>query len=113
MSEKWIGVDFDGTLATYSKQQGTGLGEPIPLMVERVKRWLAGGIEVRVVTARVSSRNETNRLKNGEDMWEAGADRAAIEPWCEQNIGQKIHVTAEKVYAMKELWDDGAVSVEF
>ena len=34
----WIGVDLDGTLAMYDQWAGAGhIGEPIPLMVERVK----------------------------------------------------------------------------
>ena len=32
----WIGVDFDGTLATYNGWNDGKLGEPIPLMVDRV-----------------------------------------------------------------------------
>jgi hypothetical protein len=110
---KWIGVDFDGTLAHYDRWQGTSLGEPIEPMVNRVKKWLAEGTEVRILTARVSSRNQVMRLENGEDMWEAEAHRAAIEAWCERHIGQKLKVTAEKDFEMKELWDDRAVTVEY
>lgn len=41
MSEGWIGVDLDGTLAEYLGWQGMGhIGEPIAPMVERVKAWL-------------------------------------------------------------------------
>lgn len=107
----WIGVDFDGTLAHYDHWQGTKLGEPIMTMVERVKRWLAMGQEVRIMTARVSSRNEVKRLENGEEMWEAESHRKAIEEWCEKHLGQKLKVTAEKDFQMTELWDDRAVTV--
>jgi hypothetical protein len=35
----WIGVDLDATLARYDGFKGeTIIGEPIPLMVNRVKR---------------------------------------------------------------------------
>ena len=34
------------------------VGEPIPLMLERVKKWLSEGIEVRIVTARVASTSQ-------------------------------------------------------
>ncbi len=34
---KWIGVDFDGVLATYNASQGNALGKPVPAMVSRVK----------------------------------------------------------------------------
>lgn len=103
----WIGVDFDGTLATYDGWQGTKLGKPIPRMVNRVKQWLAAGKEVRIMTARVSSRNE------GAHMWKAEDHRKAIEAWCEEHVGRVLPVTAEKDFEMKELWDDRAVTVEF
>ena len=48
----WIGVDLDGTLAKYGIWDGS-IGEPIPLMVERVKIWIALGVEVKIFTARV------------------------------------------------------------
>jgi hypothetical protein len=45
----WIGVDLDGTLAHYDGWKGADhIGEPIAPMVERVKRWLSEGHEVRV-----------------------------------------------------------------
>jgi hypothetical protein len=109
----WIGVDFDGTLATYEGWQGTKLGKPIPRMVNRVKQWLAEGKEVRIMTARVSGRNEASRLKNGEEMWLANDHEIAIQNWCIEHIGRSLPVTAEKDFEMKELWDDRAVSVEF
>ena len=109
---KWIGVDFDGTLATYHGWQGTKLGEPIKPMVDRVKAWLVAGVEVRILTARVSSRNQVVRLENGEEMWESEQHRAAIEAWCEEHIGQKLVVTAEKDFQMSALYDDRAITVE-
>lgn len=112
-NNKWIGVDFDGTLAYYDRWQGTKLGEPVPLMVRRIKRWLAEGVEVRIMTARVSSRNQAMRLENGEDMWEAESHRKAIEDWCELHLGQRLQVTAEKDFLMGELWDDRAVTVGY
>lgn len=61
----WIGVDLDGTLAHYDYWRGFDhIGEPIPLMADRVKQWLADGIEVRIVTARVSSEvSDKDRLE--------------------------------------------------
>lgn len=109
---KWIGVDFDGTLAHYDSWQGTKLGEPIPAMVNRVKKWLAEGKEVRIMTARVSSRNQVVRLENGEEMWESRAHELAIQDWCEKHLGCRLKVTAEKDFQMVELWDDRAVAVE-
>jgi len=56
IGNKWIGVDLDGTLAFDEGWKGhQHIGPPIPLMLERVKRWLAMDIEVRIFTARASA----------------------------------------------------------
>ncbi len=98
----WIGVDFDRTLAHYANWEANGrsLGHPIPLMLERVKRWLAAGQEVRIFTAR-AAHNSENRDK----------DIVAIMDWCLKYLGQELMVTAEKDFNMIALWDDRAVSV--
>jgi hypothetical protein len=103
----WIAVDLDGTLAVYDHWRGPDhIGEPIPAMVERVKRWLAEGRDVRIFTARVSSDGSLDR--NAEVM----AARWAIAMWAKQHLGQQIPVTNVKDYRMIELWDDRAVQVE-
>ena len=97
MPDGWIGVDLDGTLAYYDKWRGpTHIGRPIPLMVVRVKQWLADGEEVRVFTARVSTtlKHERRDIKR------------AIRVWCLEHIGQILPVTCVKDFKMHELWDD-------
>ena len=97
--KEWYGVDLDGTLAHYDDFKGVGIiGEPIDLMVKRVKRWLAEGKDVKVFTARVA----------GPD---AGIERRAIEKWCQRHIGQTLDVVCCKDYRMVEFWDDRAVQV--
>lgn len=107
----WIGVDLDGTLAKYEGWNG-GIGDPIPLMVERVKKWIAEGVEVRIFTARVGFgagySAESNR---SDDENFANEQRALIEAWCEKHIGKKLPVTAVKDFRMIELWDDRAIQV--
>lgn len=121
----WIGVDFDGTLATYDGWKGaTVLGDPVPAMVERVKRWLSEGREVRIFTARAWP--VTMAVPEGGDDWTElsvlpGADLrrsneaidacAAITRWCEQHIGRALSITCVKDFGMVELWDDRAVQV--
>ncbi len=62
----WIGVDLDGTLAQYDGWKGPdNIGDPIPLMVGRVKEWLEAGHEVRVFTARVSHDGTAHREAGG------------------------------------------------
>lgn len=98
----WIGVDLDGTLAHYETWRGIDhVGEPIALMVERVRRWLDEGHEVRILTARVSSAYE-----------DRGAAAGHIQDWTEKHIGVRLAVTCEKDFNMVELWDDRAVTVE-
>lgn len=102
----WIGVDLDGTLAEYDGWQGaTHIGKPVPLMVERVKAWLAEGKTVKVFTARASGDGTQER------ELQAIAALAAIRAWCYEHIGVVLEVTCCKDYAMEELWDDRAVQV--
>ena len=100
----YIGVDFDKTLSTYEKYVSpTTLGEPIPLMINRVKKWLNEGKLVKIFTARVASDHSIEDQIAAED---------AIKKWCLEHIGQELEVTAIKYAAMYEFWDDKAISVE-
>jgi hypothetical protein len=94
----WIGVDLDGTLAEYDGWKGENhIGKPIPLMVDRVKKWIAEGKEVKIFTARV---------------WRYNPDiEDVIQKWCIKHIGQILPTTCFKDYGMIELWDDRAVQV--
>ena len=77
----WIGVDLDGTLAHYDEWRGVEhIGAPIPRMVERVKDWLQLGIEVRIVTARVSP------AMRGADLDHVIA-LGHIQNWCRKHLG--------------------------
>jgi hypothetical protein len=103
----WIGCDLDGVLADNSGPfDPTVVGPPIPEMVDRVKQWLADGYEVRIFTARVSS--DGTDARNQDVM----LSRAAIEAWCQENLGTVLPITNLKDYGMIELWDDRCVQVE-
>ncbi len=103
----WIAVDLDGTLAHYTGWKGaTHVGAPIPVMVERVKGWLAEGRDVRIFTARVSSDGTAARDAD------ASAARGAIEGWCIRHLGRELPITNVKDWSMTELWDDRAITVE-
>ena len=96
----WIGVDLDGTLAFYNGfVSPSHIGPPIPKMLERVKKWLEEGQEVRIFTARVS------------DPEEAKEAQLAIFKWCFKHLGRVLVVTCSKDYQMLELWDDRCVQV--
>ncbi len=94
----WIGVDLDGTLALWPPRQGQQIGDPIPAMVERVKRWLADGRDVRIMTARAAHCDERDLL--------------LIQDWCQEHVGQELPVTCFKDFGMDVLFDDRARQVE-
>jgi hypothetical protein len=102
----WIGVDLDGTLALYDGFEGPDIiGEPVPAMLERVKRWLADGKDVRIVTARVAIHCLKDELDYAMFM-------PAWEKWSQKHLGRVLPVTCQKDYQMVELWDDRCVQVE-
>lgn len=111
----WIGVDLDGTLAQYGEFKGVEhIGEPVPAMLARVKRWLADGRDVRIFTARVDG-GEVALIggnKAGEQFRNVQAVVEIVQAWCLKHVGQKLPVTNKKDYGMIELWDDRAVQVE-
>jgi hypothetical protein len=108
--EPWIGVDLDGTLALWTKWvRWDDIGDPIPRMVERVKRWLAEGKVVKVFTARVAFDMDTCGLTG--EMFTREEMQAVIRRWSRIYIGTPLESTAIKDFAMIELWDDKAIGV--
>jgi hypothetical protein len=92
----WIGVDFDKTLATHETEWGIDrIGEPIPTMIHRVKKWLSEGKTVKIFTARASYPEQT----------------PIIQDWLEKQGLPRLEVTNIKDGGMRELWDDRAVRV--
>jgi hypothetical protein len=101
----WIGVDLDGTLAVneFTVESPLHIGPPVPAMLERVKRWIKDGKTVRIFTARVAM---------DTDGYSVPRIREAIANWCLLHVGQELEATHMKDYAMVEIWDDRAISVE-
>ncbi len=102
----WIGVDLDGTLAFYEHwTKWNEFGEPIPMMVDRVKGWLADGTDVRIVTARVplpqNDEVEDTCYKTGE-KFTGVMMRHAIAMWCEKHVGQRLRSQCYKDLHMIE-----------
>jgi len=111
--QRWI---FDGTLAHYDKFIAPDvIGEPIPEMVERVKRWLDEGKDVRIFTARVWPLGTAKHYMMYEDdqrVKDAKLALRAIQKWCREHLGEVLKVTCIKDYGMLDLWDDRAVAIE-
>lgn len=100
----WIGVDLDGTLAHYEGWVSVEhIGEPVPLMMQRVNHWLQEGRDVRIMTARVCPQRD--ELEREKAVY-------AIQQWCRKHFGAALPITHEKDFAMVELWDDRCVQVE-
>ena len=95
----WIGVDLDGTLAKYNGWNNGEIGEPVPLMVKRVKGWIAEGVIVKIFTARISIEEDRDLVVE------------KIQDWTQKHIGERLEVTNQKDYSMVELWDDRAIQV--
>lgn len=96
-SGPWIGVDLDGTLAEYHEFQGREhIGEPIPLMMNRVRGWIDSGFEVRIFTARASVPEAV----------------PPVREWLKKHGLGELAITNEKDFKMMTLWDDRCVQVE-
>jgi len=97
-TDQWIGVDLDGTLAEYNDWIDIShIGKPIPLMIERVKRWIAEGKKVKIFTARVMQGQEAVRY---------------IHEWLVTQGLPRFEVTNIEDLDMIEVWDDRRVRVE-
>lgn len=99
-----IYVDFDGVLACHSTWKGhEHTGEPVPKMVDLVKRLHAAGKTVKIFTARVSQ---------AESFSEFTDLAQPIEDWCKKHLGFVPEITATKGMDMVALLDDRAISVK-
>ncbi len=93
----WIGVDLDGTLAfneAYSPMNK--IGDPVPLMLKRVKNLIKQGYRVKIFTARAQDSDQV----------------LLIRKWLLQNGLPSLEITNLKDYNMIKLFDDRAVQVE-
>lgn len=98
---KYIAFDLDGTLAFHGEGDDIDtIGAPIPAMVELAKRFLTDGIEVRIITARVAPEYTDN-----------AEQRAMIQAWCLEHLGEVVPVQAHKCGRMERLYDDRAYGV--
>lgn len=101
MGPQWVGVDLDGTLSEFCDFiSPTLIGEPVPIMITRVKAWLEKGITVKIFTARVSPCFlEAAGTTELSVKW-------AIRDWCLKHLNQVLPITCIKDHLMIEMWDD-------
>lgn len=104
----WVGVDLDGTLASYPEgyhRSPTEVGPPIPATVALVKSLLEKGVTVKIFTARASRRKGRGPLVDY-------LIKTSIGWWCYEHLGRVLEVTNEKDENMIALIDDRAVGIE-
>lgn len=99
--QPWIAFDLDKTLAKYNGFKGPlDIGKPIGGEVaEALKKHLAAGDNVRILTARVNKDPD-------------GKIARQIQAWTQHNFGKALPVTDQKDQHMVKLYDDRAVPVE-
>ena len=126
----WYGFDLDGTLAKYDGWKGIDhIGEPVKPMVELMKRMHDEGKVVKIMTARVTPRENPERRFNpyrsrpeyagGEDpvddergvLWafynlKEWVARDFIADWCQHYLGFVPEIVYQKDPLMLELYDD-------
>ena len=104
---RWIGVDFDGTLATsIARTTPYELGLPILEMVARVRYWIWCGYTVKLFTARMCPISKTTNQVRDLALMEA-----KLRDWCREHIGHELECVNAKDGLMEVLWDDRAVRV--
>lgn len=101
-SQKWIAVDFDGTLTDESVASYPQVGPPVWSMVNRVKAWLAAGRNVKIFTARLAQNTVAEELEQVR----------LIDDFCDSVGLPHLPITNRKDQHCVQLWDNRAVSVE-
>jgi hypothetical protein len=92
----WIGVDLDGTLACVDTLSDISkIGDPVPQMVNLVKKLLQEGHRIKIFTARASDTRQV----------------AMIHKWLKHIGLPEFEVTNIKDFEMIRLYDDRAVQV--
>src|SRR4029077_2378130 len=99
----WIAIDLDGTLAIYPPDNGQSIGSPIAPMVDRVKEFVANGIEVRIFTARGAGNIVSDTCARNV---------REINKWVDEHIGSPLEITCEKDNQCVAIFDDIAIPVE-
>ena len=96
LSQEWIGVDLDGTLARSDRNLSLArVGEPVPKMLGLVKSMVNNGVKAKIFTARAGDSNQVQLVK----------------AWLVKNGLPNLEVTNVKDYDMIRLYDDRAVQV--
>ncbi len=93
----WTGVDLDGTLAYWDSGSSIErIGDPIPNMLDLVKKMIKNGIRIKIFTARATDPDQL----------------PIIRKWLKKNGLGELEITSVKDYYMQRLYDDRCIQVE-
>jgi len=95
----WIGVDLDGTLSRWPEEEEPNngfIGRPVVPMILLVKKWVAEGRRVKILTARANYSYQIPFIK----------------AWLKKHGLGFLEITAAKDFDMEVLYDDRAIQVE-
>ena len=82
----WYGFDLDGTLAKYDGWKGIDhIGEPVAPMVRLVQAMHKGGLEVRIITARVAPRRSPETKPNPYTEGDRCIEEPGVQQWALQD----------------------------
>jgi uncharacterized protein with NRDE domain len=106
--KSWVGFDLDGTLATTTNRKfdPKDIGEPVPQMIELVKKYLDEGKDVKIFTARVSTNG------TGLSVYNTIVGRRHIKSWARKHIGKNLEIVCMKDSRMSVCYDDLSVQVK-
>jgi hypothetical protein len=97
--DHWVGFDLDGTLA---RDDAEGhfeppypLGQPVPEMLQTMRRLMQAGIKVKIFSARAC---EPENIP-------------AVQDWAERHGLGRLEVTNQKDYNLIRFFDDRAIQV--
>lgn len=122
---EWVGVDLDGTTLTYDNWVGWNVfGRPIEPMIDRIRAWIAAGIEVRIVTARIGlpfavqdgkpiySKELKNKCLVTGKLYSDHMMQIAVQDALEQIAClPRLVVQCYKEVTMMEFYDDRAIQM--
>jgi hypothetical protein len=78
------------------------IGDPIPNVVNRMKKYLREGKIVKIFTARVGPPTTDSEVT--QFIY-------ALDTWCNKVFGHTLPVTCTKDRFVQEIWDDRAIQV--
>lgn len=110
----WYGFDLDYCAAEgHSPYRSDVIGEPVPAMIELMRKMISDGKRVKIFTARVCETGQKSPWSNAVANAEyAEKQHSLIDDWCFKHLGMHLEATSIKDFLCEEIYDDRAWRVE-